>query len=236
MSPTVATETSNPESNGEQTRKPIRIVVLISGGGTNLQALIDAALADLPAEISAVISNRADAFGLQRAARAGISTRVIDHTEFPDRAAFDAALIEQIDAFEPALVVLAGFMRILTDGFVRHYHGRLVNIHPSLLPKFRGLHTHRRAIEAGESEHGASVHFVTEELDGGPLIIQARVPVLTGDDEDTLAARVLTQEHRIFPLVVRWFAEGRLRLRDGRAELDERPLDRPVDYPLKDET
>lgn len=215
--------------------RPVRVVVLISGGGTNLQALIDAAQTDLPVEISAVISNRAEAFGLERARRAGIATGVIDHTAYPDRKAFDAALTERIDAFQPALVVLAGFMRILTDQFVRHYRGRLLNIHPSLLPKFRGLHTHQRALDDGECEHGASVHFVTEELDGGPVIIQARVPVLSSDDADTLATRVLEQEHQIYPLVVRWFAKGRLGLRSGRVELDGQPLDRPVDYPLSED-
>lgn len=216
--------------NSEQ-RQALRVVVLISGGGTNLQALIDDA-ADAPSvDISAVISNQADAYGLQRAERAGIATRVIEHNAYPDRESFDTALIEQIDQLRPSLVVLAGFMRILTAGFVRHYHGRLLNIHPSLLPKYRGLHTHQRAIEAGEREHGASVHFVTEELDGGPLIIQARVPVEPGDDADTLAARVLEQEHRIYPLAVRWFAAGRLRLRDDRVEFDGRALDEPLAPP-----
>lgn len=211
---------------------PTRIVVLISGGGTNLQALIDAFQEDPAIDISAVISNRGDAFGLERARRAGIQTRVIEHGDFPDRERFDAALIGLIDDYRPGLVVLAGFMRILSDAFVRHYRGRLMNIHPSLLPKYRGLHTHQRVLEAGDLEHGASIHFVTEELDGGPLIIRARVPVLAGDDADTLAARVLEQEHRIYPLVVSWFAAGRLRLSGETVEFDGRPLTQPLRYPL----
>jgi phosphoribosylglycinamide formyltransferase-1 len=145
---------------------------------------------------------------------------VVDHKQFPDREAFDAAMAEAIDRFAPDLVVLAGFMRILTDGFVRRYAGRLVNIHPSLLPSFPGLHTHRRALEEGVRIHGCTVHFVTPALDHGPVIVQAAVPVLDGDDEASLAARVLAQEHQIYPLAVRWFAEGRLRLVDGRVLLD----------------
>ncbi len=200
------------------------IVVLVSGGGTNLQALIEGAAADLPVTIRAVISNRPGVFALERAQRAGIHTELLDHTQFADREAYDAALVALIDRFEPALVVLAGFMRILTPGFVNHYSGRMINIHPSLLPRHRGLHTHQRAIEAGDSEHGATVHFVTPELDSGPLILQARVPVLPGDDADTLAARVLTQEHQIYPQAVRWFAEGRLQLVAGVAQLDGAPI------------
>ena len=210
-------------------RPRLPVVVLISGGGTNLQALIDAAAADFPFEVRAVVSNRPDAFGLQRAQRAGIHTAVLDHKAFPDRESFDAALAQLIDGYAPGLVALAGFMRILTPGFVRHYQGRMLNIHPSLLPKFQGLHTHERAIAAGEREHGASIHFVTEELDGGPVILQARVPVLAGDDPDTLAARVLTREHQIYPLAVRWFAENRLRLDGRQIWLDGAPLDQPVD-------
>lgn len=207
--------------------EPMRVVVLISGSGSNLQALIERQ-ASGPYRIIGVISNDADAFGLTRASRAGIQTRVLSHRAFPDRETYDQALIEVIDRFEPGLVLLAGFMRILTPAFVAHYHGRMMNIHPSLLPKFRGLHTHKRALEAEESEHGASVHFVTEELDGGPLIIQARVPVLDRDDEHALAKRVLAKEHRIYPLAVSWFAERRLRLgEDGRPWLDHEPLDTP---------
>ena len=197
------------------------VVVLISGSGSNLQALIDSIANDgNPARIAAVISNRADAYGLERAKQAGIATRVLDHKQFDGREAFDAALIEAIDGFDPHLVVLAGFMRILTGGFVRHYEGRLLNIHPSLLPKYKGLHTHQRALEAGDSEHGCSVHFVTEELDGGPLVVQAVVPVESGDTPDSLAQRVHAQEHRIYPLAMRWFAEGRLQLGKTGAQLD----------------
>ncbi|MBI6566727.1 phosphoribosylglycinamide formyltransferase [Pseudomonas synxantha] len=197
------------------------VVVLLSGTGSNLQALIDSTrTGDSPVRIAAVISNRSDAYGLQRARNAGIETRSLDHKAFDGREAFDRALIELIDAFEPKLVVLAGFMRILSADFVRHYEGRLLNIHPSLLPKYKGMHTHQRALEAGDSEHGCSVHFVTEELDGGPLVVQAVVPVESGDSAQTLAQRVHTQEHRIYPLAVRWFAEGRLILGHQGALLD----------------
>ena len=191
------------------------VVVLLSGTGSNLQALIDSDdVKASPATIRAVISNRADAYGLQRAKDAGIATRVLDHKAFEGREAFDAALIQVIDEFKPQLVVLAGFMRILSADFVRHYQGRLLNIHPSLLPKYKGLHTHQRALEAGDREHGCSVHFVTEELDGGPLVVQAVIPVESDDSPSSLAQRVHAQEHRIYPLAVRWFAEDRLRL-DG---------------------
>ena len=197
------------------------VVVLISGSGSNLQALIDAGQNPAsPARIRAVIANRADAYGLQRAENAGIATRVLDHKTFADREAFDAALMATIDAFSPRLVVLAGFMRILSPAFVRHYQGRLLNIHPSLLPRHKGLHTHQRALEAGETEHGCSVHFVTEELDGGPLVVQAVVPVLPDDNADSLARRVQIEEHRIYPLAVDWFATGRLRLEPQGAVLD----------------
>lgn len=197
------------------------VMVLLSGTGSNLQALIDSTrTGDSPVRIAAVISNRSDAYGLQRARDAGIETRSLDHKAFDGREAFDSALIELIDAFNPKLVVLAGFMRILSANFVRHYEGRLLNIHPSLLPKYKGMHTHQRALEAGDSEHGCSVHFVTEELDGGPLVVQAVVPVESADSAQTLAQRVHTQEHRIYPLAVRWFAEGRLILGDHGALLD----------------
>ena len=197
------------------------VVVLLSGTGSNLQALIDSDdVKASPATIRAVISNRADAYGLQRAKDAGIATRVLDHKAFEGREAFDAALIQVIDEFKPQLVVLAGFMRILSADFVRHYQGRLLNIHPSLLPKYKGLHTHQRALEAGDSEHGCSVHFVTEELDGGPLVVQAVIPVESDDSPHSLAQRVHAQEHRIYPLAVRWFAEGRLSLDEQGALLD----------------
>lgn len=201
------------------------VVVLISGSGSNLQALIDSIAHDgNPARISAVISNRADAYGLERAKQAGIATAILDHKQFDGREAFDAALVEAIDAFDPQLVVLAGFMRILTPGFVRHYAGRLLNIHPSLLPKYKGLHTHQRALDAGDSEHGCSVHFVSEELDGGPLVVQAVVPVQSDDSPSSLAQRVHEQEHVIYPLAVRWFAAGRLQLTAHGAMLDEQLL------------
>ena len=201
------------------------VVVLISGSGSNLQALIDSIAQDgNPARIAAVICNRADAYGLVRAQNAGIPTRVLDHKQFDGREAFDAALIEAIDGFDPQLVVLAGFMRILTGDFVRHYEGRLLNIHPSLLPKYKGLHSHQRALEAGDREHGCSVHFVTEELDGGPLVVQAIVPVQSDDTPESLAQRVHAEEHRIYPLAVSWFASGRLRHADAGALLDGQAL------------
>nr|WP_314559614.1 phosphoribosylglycinamide formyltransferase [uncultured Pseudomonas sp.] len=197
------------------------VVVLLSGTGSNLQALIDSTrTGDSPVRIAAVISNRSDAYGLQRARDAGIATHSLDHKAFEGREAFDSALIELIDAFNPKLVILAGFMRILSADFVRHYEGRLLNIHPSLLPKYKGMHTHQRALDAGDSEHGCSVHFVTEELDGGPLVVQAVVPVESDDSAQSLAQRVHAQEHRIYPLAVRWFAEGRLILGDQGALLD----------------
>ncbi|WP_456418153.1 phosphoribosylglycinamide formyltransferase [Thiolapillus sp.] len=205
------------------------VVVLISGGGTNLQAIIDAAQKDLPVEIKAVISNKPGAYGLERARKAGIAVATLDHRQFPDRESFDQALAERIDGYQPRLVLLAGFMRILTPGFVRRYHGRMLNIHPSLLPDFQGLHTHQRALDAEVEEHGASIHFVTEELDGGPVIIQARVPVLSGDNAQTLAARVLEKEHIIYPLAVRWFAQGRLSLNDrDQVVLDGKIRSTPV--------
>jgi phosphoribosylglycinamide formyltransferase-1 len=201
------------------------VVVLLSGTGGNLQAMIDSFQNDTgPARIRAVISNRAEAFGLERAQKAGIETRVLDHKGYEGREAFDAALIEQIDAFKPTLVVLAGFMRILSANFVRHYQGRLLNIHPSLLPLYKGLHTHQRVLEAGDLTHGCSVHFVTEELDGGPLVVQAVVSVEPDDSPATLAQRVHAQEHQIYPLAIRWFAEGRLSLGEQGALLDGQRL------------
>ncbi|MEW6352972.1 MAG: phosphoribosylglycinamide formyltransferase [Pseudomonadota bacterium] len=210
--------------------RPVPTVVLISGRGTNLHAIIEAVRAQrLPLDIRAVISNRADAPGLAYARDAGITTRVLEHGAFPDRRAFDAALQKLIDSFSPELIALAGFMRILSPEFVEHYQGRMLNIHPSLLPAFPGLDTHQRALSAGAREHGASVHFVTADVDGGPVILQARVPVLAHDTPQSLAARVLEQEHVIYPRSLRWFAEGRLRLdsKDGKARalLDGRPID-----------
>jgi len=197
------------------------VVVLLSGTGSNLQALIDSTADGVsPVRIAAVIANRSDAYGLQRAQAAGIATRVLEHGDYQGRDAFDSALMQTIDGFDPQLVVLAGFMRILTPAFVRHYHGRLLNIHPSLLPRHKGLHTHQRALEAGDTEHGCSVHFVTEELDGGPLVVQAVIPVQSQDTAASLAQRVHAQEHRIYPLAVRWFAEQRLYLTDAGPQLD----------------
>ena len=193
-----------------------RIVILISGRGSNMEALLRAREAgELPADIVAVFSNKADAKGLDTARAHGIAAEVVAHRDFSSREAFDAALSEKIDAYQPDLVVLAGFLRVLTEGFVRHYEGRLINIHPSLLPSFPGLHTHERALEAGCKLHGATVHFVTPELDHGPIIIQAAVPVLIDDTPDTLAARVLAQEHVIYPRAVRWFCAGQLKVERG---------------------
>jgi phosphoribosylglycinamide formyltransferase-1 len=205
------------------------IVVLISGTGSNLRAIADEARAgSLPVEIRAVVSDRAEAAGLAWAADAGIATVALSPRTFADRAAYDRELATQVERFRPGLVVLAGFMRILGDEFVDRFAGRLLNIHPSLLPKYRGLHTHRRALEAGDREHGASVHFVTRELDGGPVVLQVRVPVRDGDDEATLATRVLAEEHRIYPECIGWFATGRLQMRDGVVLLDGCRLESPV--------
>ena len=211
-----------------------RLAILISGGGSNLQSFIDrSARGRLSGEISLVVSNRPDAYGLQRATQAGIATAVVNHRNFQSREAFEAILVEELERAAPELIILAGFMRILTPGFVRRYTGRLLNIHPSLLPKYPGLHTHQRALDARDAEHGATVHFVTEELDGGPSIIQARVPVRGDDTAETLAGRVLIQEHVIYPLAAGWFADGRLRLINGRAVLDGRVLG-PSGVPLED--
>ncbi len=205
---------------------PLPIVVLISGSGSNLQAMIDAIDAgELPAEIRAVISNEPGVRGLERAREAGIPAEVIDHRDYDSRAAFDQALMARIDHYRPQLVVLAGFMRILTEDFVNHYAGRMLNIHPSLLPRYQGLNTHQRVLDAGDEIHGVSVHFVTPELDGGPVILQAEVPVHAGDDAEALAERIHRQEHIIYPLVIRWFAEGRLRLAGDSVLLDGKPVE-----------
>ncbi len=205
---------------------PLPIVVLISGSGSNLQAMIDAIDAgELPAEIRAVISNEPGVRGLERARKAGIPAEVIDHRDYDSRAAFDQALMARIDHYRPQLVVLAGFMRILTEEFVNHYAGRMLNIHPSLLPRYQGLNTHQRVLDAGDEIHGVSVHFVTPELDGGPVILQAEVPVHAGDDAEALAERIHRQEHIIYPLVIRWFAEGRLRLAGDSVLLDGKPVE-----------
>src|SRR5258705_78334 len=192
------------------------VVILISGRGSNMEAIVGAGL---PAKVAAVISNRADAAGLKFAAQSGIAVQVVDEREFSSRGAFDAALEAAIERHSPDLLALAGFMRVLGGDFVRHYSGRMVNIHPSLLPSFPGLHTHRRALEEGVKVHGCTVHFVTAELDRGPIVIQAAVPVHADDTEDLLAARVLQQEHRIYPLAVRWLAEDRVVIDNGRVRV-----------------
>jgi len=205
------------------------IVVLISGGGSNLQAIIDATQdGRIRGKITAVISNKADAYGLERANKANIPTRILDHREYQDRESYDAALGDLIEEFQPSLIILAGFMRILTEDFVRRFEGRMLNIHPSLLPKYRGLHTHKRALEAGDDIHGASVHFVTPELDGGPAILQAEVPIIEGDTPESLASRVLEQEHVIYPLVASWFTDGRVRLDGSGVVFDDKLLQQPL--------
>jgi phosphoribosylglycinamide formyltransferase-1 len=207
----------------------LSVVILISGTGSNMRRIAELAQAgELPIEVKAVISDRADAKGLATAANLGIATASLNPKPFAERAQFDAALAELIAGYAPQLIVLAGFMRILGTAFIQRFAGRMLNIHPSLLPKYRGLHTHQRALAAGDSEHGASVHFVTEELDGGPLIIQAHVPVLPDDTEATLATRVLQQEHQIYPEAVRWFATSRLKYAHGKALLDDQELTAPV--------
>jgi phosphoribosylglycinamide formyltransferase 1 len=198
-----------------------RIVVLISGSGSNLQAIIDACkTTDFPGQVVGVISNKADVFGLTRAEKANIPHRVLSHKEYDSRENYDQALVSAIDEHRPDLVVLAGFMRILTPVFVQHFSGKLLNIHPSLLPKYQGLNTHQRAIDAQDKEHGVSVHFVTEELDGGPVILQAKVPIFPEDHVDDLANRIHVQEHKIYPLVINWFCSGRIVMTGDKAVLD----------------
>ncbi len=202
-----------------------RIVVLVSGNGSNLQAILDACQQGrINGSVAAVFSNKAEAFGLERARAAEVPAHALAAAQFADRAAFDRQLMLEIDAYAPDLVVLAGYMRILSAEFVQRYAGRMLNIHPSLLPKYPGLHTHRQAIENGDEEHGTSVHFVTEELDGGPVILQAKVPVFSDDSEEDVTARVQHQEHAIYPLVVSWFVDDRLAMRDGAAWLDGQQL------------
>lgn len=201
------------------------IVVLISGNGSNLQSIIDQCLAEkINGKVTAVISNKADAYGLTRAADASIPSHVVDNKAFSDRESYDQALKNCIEQYQPDLVVLAGFMRILTPEFVRFYQGKMLNIHPSLLPKYKGLHTHQRAIDDGESEHGASVHFVTPDLDGGPVILQSKVPVFEDDTEKDLAARVQQQELTMYPMVVSWFCNERLSMQADKALMDGKPL------------
>jgi len=202
-----------------------RIVVLLSGSGTTLQSMIDT---NLPAEICAVISNKPDVMGLSRAQEAGIPTHVLEHTGYESREAFDHDLKGLIDQYEADLVVLAGFMRILSDDFVNHYNGRLINIHPSLLPKYKGMHTHQRVMDAGEPLHGSSVHFVNAELDGGPVLLQARLPVLAADSVESLELRIKTKEHLIYPTAITWLAEGRIELTDGEIHMDGKKMTGPV--------
>lgn len=212
------------------------IVVLISGNGSNLQAIIDAIHPDntdqkpLPVDIKLVISSKKDAFGLERAQRAGISTALLEDTDYETREDYDRALQMLIDEEKPELVVLAGFMRILSEGFVNHYQDKLINIHPSLLPKYRGLNTHQRAIDAKDKEHGATVHYVTPELDDGPLILQATVPILPNDTVEVLKNRVLEKEHIIYPLVLRWITESRLSVHNNQLSFDSQPLNKPLQY------
>ncbi len=208
-----------------------RVVVLVSGGGSNLQAFIDAVAAGtLSADICGVLSNVPTAYGLERASNAGIEAACIDHRDYASREDFDAAVAHWIDGYAPDLILLAGFMRILSAGFVNRYEGRILNIHPSLLPLYPGLDTHRRAIEAGDREHGVTVHFVTAELDGGPPILQGRVPVLANDDAKTLAARVLAVEHRIYPEAARRVLTGEIVWRDGAAWSGHRRLEAPLAF------
>jgi len=200
------------------------IVVLISGSGSNLQAIIDATANNQHCKVVGVLSNKESAFGLERAKKADIETAVIDHTQFESRLAFDKALIEQIDAWQADLVVLAGFMRILTDEFVQHFSGRLLNIHPSLLPKYKGTNTHQRALDAGDTEHGCTVHFVSEDLDGGAAIIQAATRIEQRDTVDSLIAKVHQLEHQIYPIAVSWFASERIILKNKQVYLDGSPV------------
>ena len=206
-----------------------KVVALVSGRGSNLRNIVERARAgDLPVEVRAVVSDKDDAGAITWARAQGIECATLPPRAFPDRERYDAALSALVGGYEPDLVLMAGFMRILGPAFVDRFEGRCLNIHPSLLPKHRGLHTHRQALAAGDREHGASVHFVTRELDGGPVVLQARVPVRDDDDEATLAARVLEQEHRIYPEAVGWFATGRLRCHDGAAWLDGQRLNAPL--------
>jgi len=201
------------------------IVVLVSGNGSNLQAIIDdISQLKINAKISAVIANQATAYGLTRAEEAGIPAIHIDHKSFANREEYDAAMASHIDQYAPNLIVLAGFMRILTPAFVAHFQGRMLNIHPSLLPKYKGLNTHQRAIDAKDNEHGASVHFVTPELDGGPVVLQSKVPIFDQQETQELADRVQQQERQMYPLVIKWFCEDRLKMIDNKAVLDNKIL------------
>lgn len=210
---------------------PLNIVVLISGSGSNLQAIIDAIkTGKLHAKISAVVSNRPNVKGLERAKFAGITTHTLDHTKFESREAFDQQLMRTIDQYQPQLIILAGFMRILTDDFVAHYNGRMLNIHPSLLPEFRGLNTHQRALDANVSQHGVSVHYVSNELDGGLVILQAVMDVQTGDTADSLQQRIHSLEHVIYPMVIEWIAQQQLKVIDQQVYLNKQKLTSPAKW------
>ena len=202
-----------------------RILILLSGSGTNLQSIIDK---QLPAEICAVISNCPDAMGLERAKQAGLPALVVDHREYDSRESFDEALKNKIEFYQPDLIVLAGFMRILGDDFVNHFYGKIINLHPSLLPAYKGMHTHHRVIEAGEPLHGSSVHFVSTELDSGPVFLQARLPVLSTDSPASLELRIKTKEHIIYPTAISWLAEGRIQLNDDSILMDDERMQGPV--------
>ncbi len=212
-----------------QTRAPVSIVTLISGRGSNMRSIVESVAAQrIRGQVAAVISNCPQAQGLNYARGQGIATDVVDHTLYPDRTAFEKDLTVAIDRHRPGLIVLAGFMRILTPAFVHRYLGRMLNIHPSLLPRYPGLSTHQRVLDAGDDTHGVSVHFVTPELDGGPVIAQCRIPVLKNDTAETLADRVLSEEHRLYPEVVGWFCEGRLQFGAGGIRFDDLPLSAPI--------
>ena len=215
--------------------KPLcRTAVLISGSGSNLQSFIDkTARGEIDLDLSVVFSNKPDAYGLARAETASIATECLEHRDYADREAFDRAVAEVLDAYQPDLIVLAGFMRILSPWFVQHYEGRILNVHPALLPAYPGLNTHRRVLDAGEEWHGSTVHFVTEELDGGPRILQGRLAINSDETADELCARVQAVEHQIYPEAAHWFGQGRLQLRNGQTLFDSKPLDVPVirDFP-----
>lgn len=208
---------------------PCKTAILISGSGTNLQAFIDAvASGGLPLELAVVFSNNPQAFGLERAAKAGIPTACLPHTDYPDRATFDRALIGELEPFTPELLILAGYMRILSPDFVAHYSGRILNIHPALLPLYPGLNTHQRVLDAGDKWHGSTVHFVTEELDGGPRILQGRLEVQPGETAEELARRVQAVEHRIYPEAAAWVGSGRVRFLNGQCWIDGKLAKEPV--------
>lgn len=208
---------------------PCKTAILISGSGTNLQAFIDAVEdGDLDLELTVVFSNNPDAYGLERAEQAGIPTACIQHSDFPDRESFDHAVIAELDRFEPDLLILAGFMRILSPAFVAHYAGKILNIHPALLPLYPGLNTHQRVLDAGDQWHGSTVHFVTEELDGGPRILQGRLAIVPGETADELATRVQAVEHQIYPEAAGWVGSGKVTFRNGQAWVDGELAEKPV--------